>query len=222
LHEVLELAHAAKPVEVFKMLVHVCRLGKQRAATQITATVDTETTYRRVVDFVEQFLQESDGGTRLASVTGAFVALLNEGFTVRVYPPNYADQFAKTTGDVEIVDQKTVISAYECKHRPITIDDIKHGIKKAKAHGVAEYNFVGAVGLAPKQDDEIRQEIQTGGSALDLHLFDIHDVAPHWAAALNPVRRKRFGDAVVKILRDNMKRSEVANQAAELWNSLEE
>ena len=220
LHQALEFAHKESRNDVFAMLVHVLRLGKLRAESQITATVDVETTFRRVVDFVEQFLQHSDGGARLASIVGAFITLVNEGFTVKVYPPNYSDRFARTAGDVEIRFDKTVFSAFECKDRPISLDDIRNGIRKARETGVSEYCFIGAASLVAGQEDAIRAEILAGGAGVDLHLFDIRQVAPGWAAALNPVRRKRFGELVTRILRDDMHRSEAANQAAELWNRL--
>ena len=67
-----------------------------RAASQVAAEVEVETTYLRVCHFVLEFLKESDGGSRLASVVGAFVRLLNSDETVKVYPPNYSDRFAQT------------------------------------------------------------------------------------------------------------------------------
>ncbi|MSR59625.1 MAG: restriction endonuclease, SacI family, partial [Planctomycetaceae bacterium] len=221
LHQALELAHKATPDEAFAMLVYTLRLGKARAASQVTATVEVETTHQRVVAFVQAFLKESDGGSRLAAVVGAIIRLMNEGHTVKVYPPNYSDRFAKTSGDVEIHHAKATISAFECKHRPISIDDVRHGIKKAKENGVPEYWFVGAVGLATGQEKEIQDEIRKSGERLDLHLIDILRVLPTWAALLNPVRRGQFGAVVAEILRDDMHRSEVANQAADLWNELE-
>jgi len=42
-----------------------------------------------------------------------------------------------------------------------------------------------------------------------------------WTALLNPERRAILGETVVEILRNDMKRAEVANEAADLWNSLE-
>ena len=45
------------------------------------------------------------------------MTLLNEGFRVAVYSSNVSDRFAKTLGDVEIYDEKTLLSAFECKHR---------------------------------------------------------------------------------------------------------
>src|SRR5205823_14772978 len=73
LHQVLDYAHTCPASKVFAMLVHVLRLGKLRAESQITASVEVDTNYRKVISFVESFLQESDGGTRLVAVTGAFV-----------------------------------------------------------------------------------------------------------------------------------------------------
>lgn len=220
-HDVLEYANKAKSDEVFRMLVHVLRVGKQRVQQVVAANAEVETNLGLVVHFVEQFLRESDGGTRLASVVGAFIMLINEGYIVKVYPPNYSDKFAKTAGDIEIWHKRRMISAFECKHRPISLDDVNHGIRKATTHGVREYNFVGASGLVKGQEAEIREFIQTSASPVDVHLVDIFAVMREWAVLLNPVRRMKFGESVTRILQRDMHRSEVANQAAELWNSLE-
>src|SRR5207302_5148964 len=148
LHEALEFVHSASAQEVFAMLVHVLRLGRVRAESEVVATAEMDSTYRRVVSFIDSFLQTTDGGSHLVAVVGAFVALLNEKSEVRVYPPNYSDKFAGTAGDVEIRFQQTLVSAYECKQRPLTLDDIQHGTRKAKAAGAREYCFVYSAGIA--------------------------------------------------------------------------
>lgn len=220
-HRALDFAHVAASSDVFAMLVHLLRLSKLRSDSRPVATSQVETSYRRVVDFVQKFLETSEGGTHLVAVVGAFVTLLNEGFDVRVYPPNVSDKFAKTAGDIEIREEKSLVSAYECKQRPVTIDDIRHGISKAKSAGVLEYCFVHSAGLASGQESEIQKEVLHEAENLDVLLLDIRDAIEEWAVVLNPVRRARFGTTVVNLLRDDMHRAEVASQAAALWNSLE-
>ncbi len=220
-HQALEFAHNAPAPNAFAMLVHLLRLSKQRSETLPVATSQVETSYRRVVDFVQQFLATSDGGTHLVAVVGAFVALLNEGFDVRVYPPNVPDKFANTAGDIEIRQDKLLVSAYESKQRPINLDDVRHGVSKAKRAGVLEYCFVYSAGLAPGQEAAIQEEVLHEGENLDVLLLDVHDAYEEWAVALGPIRRAKFGITVVNLLRDDMHRSEVAGQAAELWNSRE-
>lgn len=221
LHDALELMHRAPAPELSAALVHLLRLAKLRSANQILARWDAETSFRRLTRFVDRFLDESDGGTRLAAIVGAFISLLNRGFVVRVYPPNYSDKFAKTVGDVEIRHKSKVITAFECKHRPLNIDDVRHGIRKAKTQRVAECCFVVAAGFAAQQENEIRSEVASASAAIDVELLDIRAIAPAWAAILNPVRRRLFGEHVVRILREDMRRAEVANKAAAIWNSLE-
>jgi hypothetical protein len=218
-HDALELSHHATANEVFSMLVYACRLGKQRADEQVVANFEHETTYARVLDFVEQFLRETDGGARLASVVGAFVRLLNHEFKVKVYSPNVSDTFAKTSGDVEVYDSSSVVSAFECKHRPLSLDDVRHGIRKARDNGVAEYCFIYASGIVSGQDEDIRAELKASLEFLDVQMFDIMDVVKPWATALNPIRRGRFGICVTEILGTEMRRVEIANQAAALWNA---
>jgi hypothetical protein len=113
-----------------------------------------------------------------------------------------------------------LIGAFECKHRPISLDDIRHGVAKAERMGLSEYIFIAAAGLAEDQAESIRGEILRTGERADVLLMNILEVAGHWAAILNPIRRRRFGDTVARILREDMHRREVADAAAELWNSL--
>jgi hypothetical protein len=73
--------------------------------------------------------------------------------------------------------------------------------------------------LAPGQEKQIREELGTHSAELDLLLVDIWRSRTLLAGILNPVRRARFGETVVKLLRA-MRRFESANQAAELWNKI--
>jgi hypothetical protein len=220
-HDVLEAAHKARPDEVEAMLVSALRIGKEIADSHITAQVDVDSNLRHVYRFLNKFLQETAGGARLVAVTGAFITLLSESFTVKVYPPNYSDKFARTAGDIEIFAGEDLLSAYECKHRALTLDDIHHGLQKAKARGTPEYCFIYASGLADGEENAIENEIKKARKEMDASLVDIHIAAKLWAVVLNPQRRAEFGNTVTTILREAMKRAEVANTAAELWNSLE-
>jgi hypothetical protein len=220
-HHALEAAHTASRAEVESMLVSALRISREQAANQVTALVDAETNYRRVNDFVRLFLRESDGGARLVAVTGAFVTLLSENYAVKVYPPNYSDRYAKTSGDIEVFSADALLSAYECKHRPLTLDDIRHGIKKAKERGIPEYCFVYADGLARGEEDQIVAEVQAAAGEIDVTLVDILPAAREWGVMLNPHRRSAYGATVTEILRDAMRRPKVADAAASLWNSLE-
>jgi hypothetical protein len=220
-HHVLEAARSARRADVEAMLVSALRIGRELAANQVTADVDAETNYRRVCDFVRLFLQESDGGARLVAVAGAFVTLLSENYTVKIYPPSYSDKFARTAGDIEVFSADTLLSAYECKHRPLTLDDVRHGVKKAKDRGIPEYCFVYADGLARGEEEQIIAEARATAGERDVTLVEILPAAQEWAVILNPHRRSAFGAAVATILRDAMNRSHAGDTAATLWNSLE-
>ena len=111
------------------------------------------------------------------------------------------------------------MAASECKHRPLNLDDVKHGIRKALEKEVPEYHFVIAAGLAPGQEKQIKEELDRYSTEFDLLLVDIWRVKTLLAGILNPVRRARFGETVVELLRA-MRKFESANQAAELWNKI--
>lgn len=220
-HDVPEAALGAKPAEVEGMLVSALRAGKELAESEVTTAIDVDVNLRHVLLFIQKFLRESEGGARVVAVTAAFVLLLSEKYGVKVYPPNFSDKFAKTCGDIEVFVEKGLIAAYECKHRPLTLDDVHHGLGKAREHGAAEYCFVIAAGIAEGEEDLVRAEVRNARAEQDVSLIDIHAAARMWPVLLNRVRRAEFSTTIVTILRDMMNRAEVANAAATLWNSIE-
>lgn len=219
LHAALESAQKASREKVYQGLVHILRIGAVRAASESQVEVTAEVNLRDVISFIEQFMEKADGGARLAAVWGAFTALLNEKSQVKAYSPNAADLYANTAGDIEVYDQKILVSASECKQRPINLDDVKHGIVKASKKGVPEYNFVLAAGIVAGQEKEIKAAILKSAENIDCSIIDIQKQIPTLAAVLNPLRRARFGELVVKLLRD-MRKFDSANAAAELWNEI--
>ena len=68
LHTGLELAQAASHDDLYRGLVHILRIGAQRAANVKTAQLTARANIGRVVEFVNRFLEESDGGARLVGV----------------------------------------------------------------------------------------------------------------------------------------------------------
>jgi hypothetical protein len=220
-HDLLETAHSASPSQVEAMLVSALRIARDQMTAPISASVDVQSNYLHVVDFVRTFLEDANGGSRLVSVVGTFLTLLNPNGSVKVYPPTYSDKFARTAGDIEVYSGDALVSAYECKHRPLTLDDVHHGIKKARDRGIPEYAFVHAAGLSAGKATEIVGVIKTACQELDVLLIDIHAAASLWAMVLNPLRRSEFGATILTILRDQMKRTGTGRQAAALWNSWE-
>lgn len=219
-HDALEWAHSAPMGEVFAALVHTLRLAKERAANKTEAAIATKANLRGTIEFVREFLQDADGGARLAAIWGAFTSLLEENARVDVGLPTRSDSFAGASGDVEVFVEDELVSAAECKHRPLTADDIKHGIKKATERGTPQYLFVIAAGIAGGQQDNVRVAIQEAAQKLDTDIIDIFEVTPLLAKLLGPHRRAVFGERVVEIL-GGMHRSEAANTAAEIWNRLQ-
>ena len=155
----------------------------------------------------------------MVSIWGAIMALISESGKISVTSPNVADEFGRTAGDVQIYYNETLVAASECKHRPLNLDDVKHGIRKALEKEVPEYHFVIAAGLAAGQEKQIKEELAAHSAEVDLLLVDIWHAKTLLAGILNPVRRARFGMKVVELLR-RMRRFESANQAAELWNKI--
>jgi hypothetical protein len=102
---------------------------------------------------------------------------------------------------------------------PVTPDDIRHGIRKAVEHGVLDYCFVFTAGYSIGQEETIRQIIHQTDEITAL-LVDMNASVLDWTTTLNPIRRAKFGETVVAILRKDMRRAKIADKAAELWNLL--
>jgi hypothetical protein len=62
LHQALEEIQTANRDTIYQALVHICRLGKIHAANEQKATVTTEANLANVLDFIDEFLPETDGG----------------------------------------------------------------------------------------------------------------------------------------------------------------
>lgn len=197
------------------------RVGKDTATSEVKADLDVDSNLRHVLTFIAEFLESTDGGSRLVAVTGAFVRLLSDTFEVNVYAANVSDTYAKTAGDIEVYSKGVLCAAYECKHRPITLNDIEHGIRKAQEKGAPDYCFLIASGFAAGEEAAIRERIIAASQDMDVSLMVMESAAANWAVVMNPVRRSMFGEMVAEILRNEMRRGDVANVAAELWNSPE-
>lgn len=219
-HDLLESAHRAGASQVEVMLVSSLRIARDQMAVPVAASANIRGNYPHVVNFVQSFLEDTNGGARLVAVVGTFLTLLNPSDSVQAFPPSYSDKFAKTAGDIELHSGGALLSAYECKHRPLTPDDIHHGVRKARERAMPEYGFVHAAGLEAGKEGEIVAAIEAVSKERDVLLIDIHAAAPVWAMAMNPLRRSAFGAMILTILRDQMKRPGVGRRAAELWNSL--
>lgn len=219
LHKALEWAQTSSRDEVYQGLVHILRVGSQHAANETQVKVTNKVNLRAVINFTEQFLSGSDGGCRLVAVWGAFQALLSENGQVRVYPPNVSDFFAETSGDVEVYYDDVLVSASECKQRPLNLDDVNHGIKKALRNGVPEYVFVISAGVLKGQEESIEQAMSAQAEQVDVSVINIWSSSATLAALLNPTRRAIFGPWVVELLR-KMRKFDSANAAAELWNRI--
>lgn len=183
-------------------------------------TGTTKATLEKIRSFVAKFLESADGGARLSAVIYAYFSLIHSDYTVKVYNANVSDAFAGTAGDVEIRDKAHIISAVECKHRPINLDDVKHGIRKAIEKGLSEYVFVAAAGEAIGQETAIFQEVENRSDEIDLTYISISEVSKYWTGVINPRKRPIFGSKVVEAL-VSMRRNDIAKIAADFWNDSE-
>jgi hypothetical protein len=217
LHDALELVRTAREDEVYAALVHVLRLGKSSADTTKVTAVAGEDDLAVSIRFIHEFLRMANGGAGLVAVWAAMIQLTDDDAEVRAYNPNQSDEYSGTIGDVEVFVDDLLISATECKHRPINLDDVEHGLRKNI--GGAEYIFVIADGFHGTQEKAIRDRIAQAGKVGDVSLVEAQHEFPTILKVMGPHRRKRLGSAVAEILQA-MREFGAAEGASTLWNGL--
>ena len=218
LHLALELAQTSASDVVSLTLIHILRLGKVASEREFQVACQTSATISRTLIFLKKILLISDGGSILVAIWASFLELISEPESVRSYEPNASDKFAKTTGDIETFVDGKLVSAVDCKQRPLNGDDVFHGIKKAVEARISEYVFVYSQGIESQSDKTIRDAISINEGKLDILLIDIWDELPRVVRLLNPSQRSKFGDTIVNRLR-KMRRFETANNIADIWNT---
>jgi hypothetical protein len=222
LHDLLEHVHRLSPELRRETLIQALTIARLRAANVSLALAPSAPSLNLVSDFLQRFLQCGDGGARLVAVAGTFLKLFNEGLDVRAYHPNAPDAFAGTAGDIEIKDSGRLIAAFECKDRPLTLDDVLHGLGKGWRSHALEYSFIYSQGLASRQEVAIRDAVDEARRERDVGLIEFAAVCGPWSSALNSLKRNRFGSVIAETLRAEMRLSDLANTAADLWNELSE
>lgn len=213
-HDILDWAANATPDDLRKCLILIMNLGRKRLDSMPKTLQSTKSNMETLRHFLHDFLQVSDGGTRIVSVVAAFIQLLNPDAEVKVYSPNQADKFGKTAGDVELYLKGKLVCAFECKDRSYNENDIIHGVGKAVKHGISEYTFVsGFNSSVPDMDFESVSR----SSGIDIEWIAIDEILRSWTVALNPSARVSLGELIIRYLSD-MRRSEVAKSAQVIWD----
>lgn len=107
----------------------------------------SDTPYRELRNRVEEYIEESGGGERLAAVTAgamkAYYSYTNgENWIVEAEHANVPDEFSKTAGDVEVFRDDELVRAIEVKDKFSERSDIQHAITKARENELVEYLYV--------------------------------------------------------------------------------
>lgn len=211
---ILDWANEAEKEDLFEALVFIVEIGIHKLRNTPKVEIGAGRNLEVVRNFTQQFLSgPADGGSRLIAIVGAFVKEFNTEATVNIYNPNASDQFSKTAGDIEIILNKKLISAYECKDKPFNDNDVEDGIRKAETAMVREYVFVS--GFHSKKIDF---DFSTASAEAGIDFYSIHipELLDDWTAALNVNKRAEFGKITVEIL-IAVKKSETAKVAQQLW-----
>jgi len=116
----------------------------------------------------------------------AMLQLSDEDSEVKAYNPNQSDAFAGTIGDVEVFIEGDLVSASECKHRPINLEDVEHGLRKNTSG--AEYIFVIAAGFETQQEENIRKKIAQAGELGDISLVEAQSAPANHATHTGTAR----------------------------------
>jgi len=220
LHEALEQVRQADDTTAYSALVYLLRLTKARDEASKAAVLSGGPTLQLSYRFLNRFLQKPAGGARLVAVWGALLRLThNEAEAeIRVYNPNESSEYSGMFGNVEVYAGEKIVSGSECKHRPLSLDDVEHSLRKNKP-GI-ECVFVTSAGLQPGEEQAVKNRIAAAARTSDVSLVDANRDFAAFLKLLGP-HRQRLGQCVTELLR-KMREFDSADEAARLWNKLRE
>jgi hypothetical protein len=163
--------------------------------------VSLDAPYYTVVDELERFLADSDGGNPLMAVSGALLEVCwQDGggdHQADLGHANAADDPRDAVGDVwvEATDDETVLLGAEVKHTTVTETEMLLASKKAKEHNLDRYLVI-----AESFDgfEEIREA--AADEPLDLILVTIDELL-QWMQPLDDSLREEILDKIGEHLR---------------------
>ncbi|WP_367176106.1 restriction endonuclease, SacI family [Haloarcula rubripromontorii] len=107
----------------------------------------SEVPYSELRPKVNDYLEISGGGERLASVSAGitlayyFYAGTDGDLEVNADHVNVPDEQSNAAGDVEVKQDGELVRAIEVKDKPVGVNDVKHAIHKARSAELGEYLF---------------------------------------------------------------------------------
>jgi len=146
----LEEQSDAGELDPIDMLLQTLAVVSQLDPTTVSYSNPPDVSYIVLEEAVEDYLEQSGGGERLAAVTAGvldaqyFMADRTE-ISMKVDHVNVADENSSAAGDIEVFDtddEETLLRAAEVKDKPATKADIQHSISTARDHELDEYLFV--------------------------------------------------------------------------------
>ena len=148
-------------------------------------------------EIVNEFLSVSGSGERLVAVSAAVFASLNEinggKISVKVYPVNWADRFAKTAGDLEFYIDENLIKAAEIKDKPLNEGDVRHCSMKAKKWRLTEYMILNGAGIVEEDRSKIFDYIESQTEeGINIYVLNVPDEFYPYLIYLGDEGRKLF------------------------------
>lgn len=150
------------------------------------------------VDLVLAFLSERSGGDRFESVTSALFLVAGQRFglfsLVKRASTNAADRSAKMLGDIECVDSSgKIVMVVEAKDRALTIRQVEDKVPGLRENKIAEAFFVAGKGIAPDDEDEVRQLVaREFASGQNLYVTELEPLARVLLAMIGEAGRREF------------------------------
>lgn len=135
-------------------------------------------------EIIKKFLNVSGSGERLVAVCAAMFTSLNEILqgieTIKVYPVNWPDRFAKTAGDIEFYLNDELVKAAEVKDKPVTESDVMHCEAKARKFKLTEYFIAYGAGIVEEDRKAILNLIKSRtNKGINLYLLKVpEDLTP--------------------------------------------
>lgn len=219
--EYLEEKTNTGEIDPVNVLRHTLYEISQLESQTVDFEAPPDVPYRQLRNRVEEYIEESGGGERLASVTaGVMTAYYDHSngsnWTIEAEHANVPDEFSDAAGDVEVKRDDEIQRAIEVKDKRTERSDIQHAISKAQQNEIGEYLYV--IGDGFRNSSERRSALEEIENAPIELILVYPDELLSLLKFVEDAGRKRFVEAVGEYLND-MRATQQNKQA---WKELVE
>jgi hypothetical protein len=209
------------PTDVLRQTLHEY---SQLESQTVDYVSPSEVPYGKLRPRVDDYLEISSGGERLASVTAGityaqyFHADPDGDWTVTADHVNVPDEQSSAAGDVEVKRDGELVRAIEVKDKHVGVSDIQHAVRKAREAELGEYLYLVGDGF---KSGEKRDAIAEAEDAPIEMILVYPDEQLAQLKFVGEAGRKKFVDAVGEFLNDMRAQEESKSGWTDLVDSFD-